>query len=86
MTKEQPLTQEQINEFELNRLGYYCRVRESWNKKRRWWDFRFDFVRYENNQEVIVTKGMAIFEGGEKETIKRRNVAIDYYLKKLKNN
>ena len=86
MTKETPLTQEQQNEFTLNRLGYYCKVRESWNRKRKWWDFRFDFVKYENDKEVIMTKGTMTFECGEKEAIKKRDMAIQYYLNKLKNN
>lgn len=82
--KETPLTQAQINEFELNRLGYYCKVRESWNRKRKWWDFRFDFVRYDNDIEEVITKGTLIYECGESEAIKKRDIAIEYYLKKVK--
>jgi hypothetical protein len=32
MIKETPLTLAQENEFTLNRLGYYCKVRSVWNQ------------------------------------------------------
>lgn len=80
------LTQEQSNEFELNRLGYYVKVREVWNNTRKKKDFLFDIIQYDNDQEVIIQKGTKVFSCGEIEAIKKRNEIIDYYLKKLKNN
>ncbi len=86
MTKEQPLTQEQDNEFALNRLGYYVKVREVWNNTRKKKDFLFDIIQYDNDQEVIIQKGTKAFSCGEMEAIKKRNEIISFYLNKIKNN
>lgn len=86
MTKEQLLTQEQINEFTLNRLGYYVKVREVWNNTRKKKDFKFDIIQYDNDQEVIIQKGTKVFSCGEAEAIKKRNEIISFYLNKIKNN
>jgi len=86
MTKETPLTQEQSNEFILNRLGYYCKVRERWNNTRKKKDFMFDIVQYDNDQEVLIQQGKKIFPINEFEAIKERDKIIQYYLNKLKNN
>lgn len=80
------LTPEQEREFQLNRLGYYCIVRSSWNNARKKNDFLFDIIKYDNDQEVMIQKGTKVFPLSEHEAIKRRNEVIEYYLKKLKNN
>ena len=83
------LTQEQSNEFQLNYLGYYCKVREKWEynniiKKNDRKGFQFDIVRCnEKGQEVIVQKGVKLFSVSEKVAIDIRNSVIDYYLKKV---
>ncbi len=89
--KETPLTPAQSNEFQLNHLGYYCKVNEEWAwnntlKKNARKGFKFDIIQYANDKEVMVQRGTRLFECGELEAIKRRNEEIEYYLNKLKNN
>lgn len=79
------LTKEQENEFLLNRLGYYCRVRSIWNNTRKKNDFMFDIARIENNIETIIQKGTKVFSVNETEGIIQRNKIIEFYLNKLKN-
>lgn len=79
------LTSEQIQEFELNRLGYYCKVRSVWDGNRKKNSFKFDIIQYENDKEVIIQKGTKVFSVGEIEAIKKRNAVIGYYLNKLEN-
>jgi hypothetical protein len=86
MTKETPLTQAQENEFTLNRLGYYCKVRSVWNQAKKKNDFKFDIVQYENNKEVLIQAGKKLFSCGEIEAIRERDKVISYYLNKIKNN
>jgi len=83
--KETPLTQEQINEFSLNALGYYVKVREVWNNARKKKDFKFDVVMYECDEEKVIQAGKKVFQCGEIEAIKERNKIISYYLNKVKN-
>ena len=85
MIKEQPLTPAQSNEFTLNHLGYYCKVRSIWNRARNKSDFSFDIVQYDNDKEVIIQKGTKVFPLGEHEAIKKRNEIINFYLKKIQN-
>lgn len=91
MIKETPLAPAQSNEFQLNHLGYYCKVNEEWQwnnllKRKVRKGFKFDIIQYENCKEVMVQRGTRLFECGELEAIKRRNEVIEYYLNKLKNN
>ncbi len=79
------LTQEQENEFALNRLGYYCRVRSVWNNTRKKNDFMFDIVHIENDIEAMIQKGTKVFSVNETEGIKQRDKIINFYLNKLKN-
>ena len=83
--KEVKPSQAQVNEFELNRLGYYCSVKEKWNNQRKKKDFSFDIVQYKDDKEVMVQKGAKVFPIGEFEAMAKRDEIIDYYLKKLKN-
>lgn len=85
MTKETPLTQAQENEFNLNRLGYYCKVRSVWSQAKKKSDFKFDIVKYENDKEVMIQQGKKVFSCGELEAIKERDKVISYYLNKIKN-
>lgn len=80
------LTQAQLNEFELIRLGYYCKVRSKWDQATKKNGWMFDIVKYENDQEVIIKKGTIVFNIGENEGIVKRNQIIESYLKNLKNN
>lgn len=80
------LTKEQENEFLLNRLGYYCRVRSIWNNTRKKNDFMFDIVHIKNDIETVIQKGTKVFSVNETEGIKQRNKIIEFYLNKLKNN
>lgn len=85
------LTQAQLNEFELIRIGYYCKVREEWEwnkelKKSIRKGFKFDIVQYEDDQEVVIKKGTVLFNIGENEGVIKRNQIIESYLKNLKNN
>ena len=80
------LTQAQENEFLLNRLGYYCRVRSIWNNTRKKNDFMFDIVRIENDIETMIQKGTKVFSVNETEGITQRDQIIEFYLNKLKNN
>jgi hypothetical protein len=84
MTKETPLTQEQENEFTLNRLGYYCKVRSVWSQTKKKNDFKFDIIKYENDKEVLIQAGRKLFSCGELEAIKQRDSIIEYYLNKIK--
>ena len=89
MTKETPLTQEQQNEFTLNRLGYYCKVKEKWTwnnslRKNIRDGFLFDIVQYYDNKEVMVQEGVKVFPIGELEAIIQRDKVISYYLNKIK--
>jgi hypothetical protein len=84
-TKEVKPTQAQLNEFELNRLGYYVKVREKFNVQRKKKDFSFDIVQYKDDKEVMVQKGSKVFPVGEFEAMAKRDEIIEYYLKKLKN-
>jgi hypothetical protein len=77
--------QAQLNEFELNHLGYYCSVKERWNNQRKKKDFSFDIVQYKDDKEVMVQKGSKVFPIGELEAIAKRDEIIHYYLKKVKN-
>lgn len=79
----EPLTQAQSNEFTLNRLGYYCRVRTVWNQSRKKSDFKFEIIRYNNDQEVSVYKDNLLHSCGEIEAMKERNKFIEGYLKKV---
>ncbi len=83
--KETELSQAQLNEFELNKLGFYVKVREKFNVQRKKKDFSFDIVQYKDDKEVMVQKGTKVFPIGELEAIGKRNEIIEYYLKKLKN-
>jgi hypothetical protein len=83
--KEVKPSQAQLNEFELNRLGYYCSVKEKWNNQRKKKDFTFDIVQYKDDKEVMVQKGAKVFPIGEFEAIAKRDEIIEYYLKKVKN-
>ena len=83
MIKEQPLTLAQSNEFTLNHLGYYCRVRSIWSRTRNKSDFSFDIIQYDNDKEVIIQKGTKVFPLSEHEAIKKRNEIISFYLKKV---
>jgi hypothetical protein len=85
-SKELKPSQAQLNEFELNHLGYYCKVREKFNVQRKKKDFSFDIIQYKDDNEVMVQKGAKVFPIGELEAIAKRDEIIDYYLKKLKNN
>lgn len=78
------LTHAQENEFTLNRLGYYCKVRSVWNQAKKRNDFKFDIVQYENDKEVLIQQGKKVFPIGELEAIKERNKIIEYYLNKIK--
>lgn len=80
------LTKEQENEFALNRLGYYCRVRTQWNQKRHKSDYLFDIVIIENDQDVVIRRGTRAFEADVIGAIKERDKVIEMYLNKLKNN
>lgn len=82
--KEQQLTIAQQNEFALNKLGYYCKVRTVWNGIRKKNDFKFDIIQYDDDQEVIIQKGQKLFSIGELEAINQRDKVIEYYLTKLK--
>jgi hypothetical protein len=84
-SKETKPSQAQNNEFELNRIGYYCKVREKWNNQTKKKDFSFDIIKYIEQKEVIVQKGSKLFQIGELEAIQKRNEIIEYYLKKVKN-
>ena len=89
--KETSLTSAQIQEFNLNRLGYYCKVREDWQwnndlRKKVRKGFLFDIIQYEDIKEVIIQKGTKLFSCGEKEAMVERDKEIESYLKKLKNN
>lgn len=77
------LTPEQIREFKLNRLNYYCKVREAWNNQRKKKDYSFDIIRYQDGEEIMMHKGTKIFPISENEAIKKRNEIIEYYLNKL---
>lgn len=77
------LTQEQEREFELNRLGYYCKVRTVWDGNRKKNSFKFDIIQYENDKEVIIQKGIKVFPLPEQEAIRKRNEIISFYLKKV---
>lgn len=79
------ITIAQVNEFELNKMGFYCKVRTSYNKSRGKNDFLFDIITYNNNEEVIVKKGSVHFPIGELEAIKERDKIIEFYLNKVKN-
>ena len=83
--KEVKPSQAQVNEFELNRLGYYCSVKEKWNNQRKKKDFSFDIVQYKDDKEVMVQKGTKVFPIGEFEAMEKSDEIIEYYLKKLKN-
>ena len=83
--KETKPNQAQLNEFELNKLSYYCKVRERWNNQRKKKDFSFDIIKYIEQKEVIIQKGSKLFQIGEIEAIQKRNEIIEYYLKKAKN-
>jgi len=85
MIKDQTLTQEQSNEFKLNSLGYYCKVRSVWNRARNKSDYSFDIIQYNNDQEVVIQKGTKVFPLPEHEAIKKRNEIINFYLKKIQN-
>jgi len=84
--KETPLTSAQIQESDLNRLGYYCKVRSVWDGNRKKNSFKFDIIQYENDKEIIIQKGTKLFSCGEKEAMVERNKEIESYLKILKNN
>ncbi len=84
--KETKPSQAQENEFLLNKIGFYCKVREKFNVQRKKKDFSFDIVQYKDDKEVMVQKGAKVFPIGELEAIAKRNEIIEYYLKKLKNN
>jgi hypothetical protein len=83
--KETEPSQAQLNEFELNRLSYYVKVREKFNVQRKKKDFSFDIVQYKDDKEVMVQKGSKVFPIGELEAIAKRDEIIHYYLKKVKN-
>lgn len=83
--KETQLTQAQINEFSLNVLGYYVKVRSIWNQAKKKNDYKFDVISYENDKEVIIQQGKKLFSCGEVEAISERNCVIEYYLNKVKN-
>jgi hypothetical protein len=83
--KETEPNQAQLNEFELNHLGFYCKVREKFNVQRKKKDFSFDIIQYKDDKEVMVQKGAKVFPIGELEAIEKRNEIIEYYLKKVKN-
>lgn len=85
MIKDQPLTQEQSNEFQLNHLGYYCKVRSVWNRARNKSDYSFDIIQYDNDKEVLIQQGKKLFACNEIEAINERDKIISYYLKKVKN-
>lgn len=82
--KEPQLTQEHINEFSLNSLGYYVKVREIWNNTRKKKDFKFDVISYENDKEIIIQQGKKVFSCNEIEAIKERDKIIEFYLNKVK--
>ncbi len=84
-SKEVEPSQAQLNEFELNKLGYYVKVREKFNVQRKKKDFSFDIVQYKDDKEVMVQKGTKVFPIGEFEAIAKRDEIIEYYLKKVKN-
>jgi hypothetical protein len=84
-SKEVKPSQAQLNEFELNKLGYYVKVREKFNVQRKKKDFSFDIVQYKDDKEVMVQKGTKVFPIGELEAIAKRGQIIEYYLKKVKN-
>jgi hypothetical protein len=84
-SKETKPSQAQLNEFELNRLGYYVKVREKFNVQRKKKDFSFEIIQYKDDKEVMVQKGAKVFPIGELEAIEKRNEIIEYYLKKVKN-
>jgi hypothetical protein len=84
--KETPLTQEQSNEFEFARLGYYCRVDTVWNNTRKKNDWKFSITKEEDGKEVIIQAGKKLFQCNEIEAIKERDKIITFYLNKLKNN
>ena len=84
-SKEVNPSQAQLNEFELNRLGYYVKVREKFNVQRKKKDFSFEIIQYKDDKEVMVQKGAKVFPIGELEAIAKRNEIIEYYLKKVKN-
>jgi hypothetical protein len=83
MIKEQPLNTEQVNEFTLNRLGYYCKVKTVWDSVRKKNSFKFDIIQYEDCQEVIIQKGTKAFPLTEHEAIRKRDEIISFYLKKV---
>jgi len=77
------------NEYESNRLGYYCKVKEKWTwsntlKKNIRDGFLFDIVQYEGEQEVIIQAGKKVFSCSETEAIKERDKVIEFYLNKVK--
>ncbi len=84
--KETKPSQAQENEFLLNKIGFYCKVREKWNNQRKKKDFTFDIIQYYDNKEVMIQEGKKVFPIGELEAIAKRDEIIEYYLKKLKNN
>lgn len=84
--KETQLTQEQINEFELARLGYHVRVDTVWNNARKKNDWKFSITKEEDGKEVVVQAGKKLFSCNEIEAIKERDKIITFYLNKLKNN
>ena len=75
----------QENEFKLNRMGFYCKVRTLFNKSRGKNDYLFSIVQYEDGKEKVIQEDKKPFSCGELEAIKERDIAIQYYLNKLKN-
>ena len=86
MIKDVQLTKAQENEFLLNRLGYYVKVRDKWDNVRKKKSFLFDIVQYYDDKEVLIQAGKKVFAIGELEAIKQRDKIIEFYLNKLKNN
>lgn len=84
--KETPLTEAQINEFELARLGYHVKVDTIWNNTRKKNDWKFSITKEEDEKEVVIQQGKKLFQCNEIEAIKERNKIIAFYLKKIKNN
>lgn len=84
--KETPLTEAQINEFELARLGYHCKVDTIWNNARKKNDWKFSITKEEEWKEVVIQVGRKVFSCNEIEAIKERDKIIAFYLKKIKNN
>jgi len=78
------LTKEQINEFNLNRLGYYVKIKQEFDKQDKKSKYRFYIVKEEDYKEELIQEGKKLFPIDFCSNCKTRNEIIEAYLKKVK--